>query len=185
LPFDSKAYGADVAAILTLDQDGQRLIPLVSGACASEEARSLLRKQKPSDLFLHSRSPKGAQGGLFLYFSCAEECHQLVQNLNSSEGDFWHGIVHRQEPDAANAAYWFRQTKTHPVFPALARAAEEIASKYPAANFRSGAQWDPFFFIEFSERARGEPGTPVEAAALEIQRVEWQILFDYCARSRS
>ena len=185
LPFDSKAYGPDVAAILTLDQNGQRLIPLVSGVCASEEARALLKKRKPSDLFLHSRSPKAALGGLFLYFSCAAECHELVQNMNSSEGDFWHAILHRQEPDAANASYWFRQTKTHPVFEELARSAEEIAAKYPAANFHGGAKWDPLFFIEFCGRARGEPGSPTEAAALEIQRAEWQLLFDYCARPRS
>jgi hypothetical protein len=174
-----------VASILTLHQDGQRLIPLVSGVCASEEARSLLKTHKPSDLFSHSRSPKAALGGLFLYFSCAEECHELVQDMNSSEGDFWHAILHRQEPDAANATYWFRQTKTHPVFPNLAQAAEEIAAKYPAAKFRSDAKWDPFFFIEFCGRARGEPGSSTEAAALEIQRAEWQLLFDYCARPRS
>jgi hypothetical protein len=185
LLFDSKAYGADVAAILRLDQDGQRLIPLVSGVCASDAARSLLKKQKPSDLFAHARSPKAALGGLFLYFSCATECHELVQNLNSAEGDFWHAILHRQEPDAGNAAYWFRQTGSHPVFEELARRADEIAAKYPAANFRGGGKWDPLFFIEFCGRAGSEPGSPVEAAALEIQRAEWQLLFDYCARTRS
>ena len=184
LPFDSKAYGADIAGILALDQSGQRLIPLVSGVCASEEARARLKKQKPMDLFLHGRSPKAALAGLFLYFSCAEECHELVQNLNSSEGDFWHAILHRQEPDQANAAYWFRQTRTHPVFPELAKAAAEIALKYPAAEFRSGP-WDAKYFIEFCEQARSEPGTAREAAALEIQRAEWQLLFDYCARPRT
>ena len=184
MAFDSKAYGADVAAILALDQDGQRLIPLVSGVCASEEARSRLKKQEPSDLFLRPRSPKAALGGLFLYFSCADECHELVQNLNSSEGDFWHAILHRQEPDPANSAYWFRQTGAHPVFPELAKAAEEIAVKYPAAKFRSG-RWDPQFFIDFCGQARTEPATPTETAALEIQRAEWQLLFDYCARPRT
>lgn len=174
-----------MAAILTLDQDGQRLIPLVGGVCASEEAHALLKRHQPADLFLHSRAPKAALGGLFLYFSCAAECHALVQDMNSSEGDFWHAILHRQEPDAANAAYWFRQTKTHPVFQDLARAAEEIAARHPAAEFRGGGKWDPLFFIEFCGRARNEPGSAAEAAALEIQRAEWQLLFDYCARPRS
>jgi hypothetical protein len=184
LAFDSTAYGTDVAAILTLDQDGQRLIPLVSGVCASEEARALLKQQRPEGLFLHGRSPKAALGGLFLYFSCADECHELVQNLNSSEGDFWHAILHRREPDVANSAYWFKQTGTHPVFPELAKAAEEIALKYPDAEFRSG-RWDPQFFIDFCQQARSEAGSHKEAAALEIQRAEWQLLFDYCARPRT
>jgi hypothetical protein len=174
-----------VAAILTLDQDGQRLIPLVCGVCASEEARSLLKRQKPADLFPHSRSPKAALAGLFLYFSCAEECHKLVQDMNSSEGDLWHAILHRREPDAGNAAYWFRQAGTHPVFHDLAHAAAEISAKYPAAKFRGSHNWDPFSFIDFCELARKQPGSPMEASALEIQRAEWQLLFDYCARPRS
>jgi hypothetical protein len=185
LPFDSKVYSPNVTAILALDQDGHRLIPLVSGVCTSEAAHSLLKKQKPSDLFLKSRSPKAALGGLFLYFSCVPECHELVQNMNSSEGDFWHAILHRQEPDAANATYWFRQTRTHPVFQDLAAVAEQIAAKYPAAQFRNSGKWDPFFFIEFCGRARSEPGSLTETAALEMQRAEWQLLFDYCARPRS
>jgi hypothetical protein len=174
-----------VAEILALDQDGQRLIPLVSGRCSSQEARSLLKKQKPTDLFSHARAPEAALGGLFLYFSCFEECHELVQDVDSSEGSFWHAILHRQEPDAGNAAYWFRQTGTHPIFPILAQAAEEIVAKYPEVEIRSAAKWDPFSFIEFSEEARHRPGSTGEQAALEIQRAEWQLLFDYCARSRS
>jgi hypothetical protein len=185
LPFDSKVYSPNVAAILALDQDGDRLLPLVSGVCTSEAAHSLIKKQKPSDLFSKSRSPKAALAGLFLYFSCVPECHELVQNMNSSEGDFWHAILHRQEPDAPNATYWFRQTGTHPVFQNLAAVAEQIAAKYPTAQFRNGAKWDPFFFIEFCGRARSEPGSLTETAALEIQRAEWQLLFDYCARPRS
>ena len=174
-----------MAEILALDQDGQRLIPLVSGRCSSQEARSLLKKQKPTDLFSHARAPEAALGGLFLYFSCFEECHELVQDVDSSEGSFWHAILHRQEPDAGNAAYWFRHTGTHPIFPSLAQAAEEIVAKYSEVEFRSGAKWDPFSFIEFSEKARHRPASTSETAALEIQRAEWQLLFDYCARSRS
>lgn len=184
MAFNVKGYGPQVAAILALDQGGQRLIPLVYGQCSSEEARSLLQKQKATDLFTRTHAPEAALGGLFLYFSCGGECHEIVQKVESSDGSFWHGIVHRQEPDAGNAAYWFRQTGTHPVFPGLAQAAEEIVAKYPQAGFRPGAKWDPFFFIDFCEQARREPGSQSERAALEIQRAEWQLLFDYCARTK-
>jgi len=183
LQFDPKAYGEEVAAILARDLDGERLIPLVSGVCSSEEARSILKKQKAADLFGLGRAPGAALGGLFLYFSCGEDCHEIVQNLVTVDGSFWHAILHRQEPDAGNSAYWFRRTGPHPVFPDLAGAAAEIAAKYPAAKVRGGAKWDPFWFIEFCEQARA--GTVVETAALEIQRAEWQLLFDYCARSQT
>lgn len=184
MPFDSKAYGVEVAELLKLDADGQRLIPLTAQACESEEARSLLKKQKSMKLFAGARAPEEALGGLFLYFSCEDECHEVVQKLDSRDAAFWHAILHRQEPDAGNSAYWFRQTGAHPVFAELAKEAEEIAGKYPAVKFRSG-RWDPQFFIDFCEQARSEPGSAKEAAALEIQRAEWQLLFDSCARPRT
>jgi len=36
-------------------------------------------------------------------------------------------------------------------------------------------------FIAFCARARREPGGDLERRALEVQRIEWQLLFDYCA----
>ena len=69
------------------------------------------------------------------------------------------------------------------MFPSLARAAEKVAAKYPEAKFRTGATWDPFAFIDFCEQARRAPGSGAERLAQEIQRAEWQLLFDYCARA--
>jgi hypothetical protein len=190
LPFDCKKYGRRVAEILAFDQDGDRLIPLVSiprisGGCSSKEARALLSKQKALDLFPAVQAPEAALAGLWLYFSAAHECHQIVQDLASPEGSFWHGIVHRQEPDAGNASYWFRRVGSHPVFRELHCEAQDIAARYPKAGFKPAAKWDPFAFIEVCEQARLQPGSEAEAAALEIQRAEWQLLFDYCARSHS
>jgi hypothetical protein len=185
LPFDAKAYGTQVAEILALDQSGQRLIPLVSGVCSSEAARGRLKKLEAADLFPTATAPREALGGLWLYFSCFNECHEIVQDLNSPEASFWHAILHRQEPDSANSAYWFRSVGTHPVFPHLLAAAKHIVDQYPNSGFRASAKWDPFSFLNFCEKARQVSGSTSERAALEIQRAEWQFLFDYCARSPS
>ena len=174
-----------MAEILALDQSGERLIPLVSGRCSSQEARSQLKKQKAADLFARSRAPEAALGGLFLYFSCLDECHEIVQNVGSAEGSFWHAILHRQEPDAGNSGYWFRQTGAHPLFPELLRAAQNVTARHPQAGFHPDGRWDPFSFIDYCEQARRRPGSEVERAALEIQRAEWQLLFDHCARAGS
>ena len=184
LAFDLHSYGPEVAEILKMDEAGQRLIPLVSGVCSHSEAAQKLRSCKPSQLFPRSAAPDAAFAGLWLYFSCFDECHSIVQDLSSAEGSFWHGIVHRQEPDSGNAAYWFRRVGTHPIFRELCSAADQIVAKYPEAEFRTGGRWDPFAFIMFCERARQQPHSRQEQAALEIQRAEWQLLFDYCARAK-
>jgi len=159
-------------------------MPLVAGVCSSEEARTRLREYKPMDLFPKALAPEASFAGLWMYFSCADDAHEIVQDLHSPEGSFWHAILHRQEPDSGNSAYWFRRTGNHPVFRDLAKAADEILTRHSGAEFRTGGKWDPFSFILFCERARQQPGSEQEKAALEIQRAEWQLLFDYCARPR-
>jgi|SRR5271157_4144411 len=141
MPFDPQAYGPEVAAILALD------------GCTPAEARQRLKAADPRRLFPDARAPEAAMAGLYLYFGCWSDAHEIAQNIETPEGSYWHAIVHRQEPDAANSAYWFRQVGAHPIFPALARIA-------------GVARWDPL-------------ETPV---TLELQRAEWQLLFDYCAR---
>lgn len=173
-----------MADILSLDQNGNRLIPLVSANCSSSDTRSRLSGKRATELFPWAFAPHAALAGLWLYFSCLDECHQLAQDIHSVEGSFWHAILHRQEPDSGNAAYWFRRVGHHPLFTELCKAADEITAQHPEAEFRTGGKWDPFSFIMFCERARQQPNSASERAALEIQRAEWQLLFDHCARPR-
>ncbi len=182
--FDLALFGAEVGRILSLDGNGQRLMPLASGVCSSEQARLAIQSQPAAALFSGVVSPQGARAGLFLYFSCLDEAHTEAQELDTAEGSFWHGIMHRQEPDAANAAYWFRRVGSHAVFPALRGAAEAILERWSQVKFAAGERWDPFRFVDFCEAARRKPGSPEEQAALEIQRAEWQLLFAFCAREQ-
>jgi hypothetical protein len=183
--FVSTDYGQEVAQILAIDGEGHRLMPLVAGACSSDQALAAIKKQRAAALFSGARSPEAAMAGLWLYFSCFEEAHQIAQRLSSSEGSLWHAILHRLEPDSGNSAYWFRRAGQHAIFPLLVREAADIIARYPNAEFRPSVCWDPFGFILFCERAREQPGSESLAAALEIQRAEWQLLFDYCARVKT
>lgn len=140
-------------------------------------------KTSPAAMFPRAPEPGAAMAGLWLYFSCFEEAHELAQSGSTPECELWHAILHRQEPDSGNAAYWFRKAGPHPAFSTIAQAAISILDRHPEAEFRIG-KWDPFAFIAYCERARQQPSTEQETAALEIQRAEWQILFDYCARPR-
>jgi hypothetical protein len=179
--FDATSYAPGVARVLSLAGDGSRLMPLTCGECCSPEARQFLLKAALPDLFPDAPDPEAPMAGLWLYLSCFEEAHDLVSQSSNRECELWHAILHRQEPDSGNSAYWFRKVGVHPVFSKIAHEAIRILEHYPTAEFRTG-RWDPFAFIAFCERARMQPGSVQEKAALEIQRSEWQILFDYCAR---
>jgi hypothetical protein len=143
-------------------------------ACSPDQGRKLLSGRTAAELFPDSNAPEAALAGLWLHFSCFDEAHSIAQDIHTPEGSYWHAILHRQEPDPANAAYWFGRVGQHPVFPLVKEAAAKL-----------GFAWDPFTFIDYYEIARKKPGSEEERIAREIERVEWQALFDYCARPRS
>lgn len=184
MAFDPQAYGTEVAKILALRSDGGRLLPLVCDAKAQvEDGYGAIAAHKAASLFPHSKHPTGALAGIWLYFSCFDKSHEIAQDDESAEGSYWHAILHRQEPDDWNAAYWFRRVgKDHPVYQPLAEAAAEIASRNPDSGLQLATTWDPHAFIEYCAAARSKPGSLQERIALEVQRAEWQLLFDYCGR---
>jgi hypothetical protein len=179
--FDPSRYGPDVARVLALAGDGQRLLKLTCGDCVNEGARAELAHLEAEALFPDHKEPGAPMAGLWLYFSCFEEAHRLIDHPRTDDGVYWHAILHRQEPDEGNAAYWFRRLGKHPIFPDLSAEARRIVASHPQVEFRVG-HWDPYSFIAFCERARRQPGTVQELTAMEIQRAEWQLLFDHCAR---
>lgn len=180
MEFRLSLYSNGVREILELDGGGNRLIPLISGQCSSAETKKRLQKANADILFPGARSGKAALAGLWLYFSCFEESHCISQELHSREGSYWHGILHRQEPDNWNAKYWFRQVGTHPIFPQLREAAAEIAAAH-GNKLSIPARWDAAWFADLCDAAAADLGHPHRETALEIQRAEWQLLFAWCA----
>ena len=122
--------------------------------------------------------------GLWQYFDCFDEAHQLADACETSNGYYWHAIVHRREGDAGNAGYWFRKTAMHPAYEPLAAEAAKIAGQFSSTEFHGG-EWDPFAFVSFCAHARRRPGSAQRRMAMEIQRAEWRILFDRCAAPAS
>ncbi len=181
--FRAAQYGPGIAEILALAGDGHRLMPLAAGPCASETARDALRRLNRADLFggqpiISTEFADAARGGLFLYLSCLDDCHSIAQEIGSATGSYWHGILHRQEPDFSNAGYWFRRVKQHEIFPALREAALAILP----AEIQSKPRWDPFWFIDACEAVYRRAEAARARALQEIQRAEWQLLFDFSCR---
>lgn len=184
--FRARDYGSTIAEILAQAGDGQRLMPLWGGRCAAEEARRRIERLSAVELFEGRRVvakdfAEAARSGLFLYLSCLDEAHSIAQEIHTTTGSYWHGILHRQEPDFSNAAYWFGRVGEHEVFPALREAALEIAGER-MQEIQANAAWDPLWFIDACEEVHQRPDAAREKLLQEIHRAEWQLLFDYCCR---
>ena len=182
MTFDPSAYGERIHAILALDGAGTKLMPLAGLECTSAEARTAVGAVSPRELFPNARSPECAMAGLWTYIGCFDEGHELAQSVPSADASFWHAILHRREPDPGNSAYWFHRVGRHPIFPALHEAVTELEKKTNRQHLKLGHEWDPFVFIDLAEAARRKPGSEQEHFAMQVQLIEWQLLFDYCAR---
>lgn len=121
--------------------------------------------------------------GLWLLHDFLDESHKISQDIASAEGSYWHGIMHRREPDFGNSAYWFRRVGNHPVFVPLRSRAAELARENgtPAGCefLTRQTAWDPFAFIDLCEAVvRGR--ADAEKLCRQVQRAEWDLLFAYC-----
>lgn len=125
--------------------------------------------------------------GLWLLHNFLDESHTLSQEIHTSSGSYWHGIMHRREPDFGNSKYWFRQVGDHPAFPQVAAAARSLGAAAseslpaPARYLAEADAWDPFRFVNLCSSAY-ERDDVLEAFCREVAWAEWQVLFDYCHR---
>ena len=108
--------------------------------------------------------------GLWLRFDFLDESHAISQeDEGAPDRDFWHGVMHRREPDAFNSKYWWRRVGAHPVL-------EQVRARAPEAGY---AYSTPEAFVDFCERVRGS-GSAEEEVAKRVQELEWRLHFDHC-----
>src|ERR1700750_314466 len=82
-------------------------LPLNQSALQPAVDVSEIRSQDAAVLFPDARNQQAALAGLLLRLGYWEESHTIAQDIQSSDGSYWHGIIHRMEPDSFNAGYWF------------------------------------------------------------------------------
>lgn len=126
--------------------------------------------------------------GFFQMYDDLDRSHDFAQAAQGqgkhAAGDYWHGIMHRREPDYGNAKYWFRRLGNHPIHAALAAQAEEIlhACAAPAANnwnARLTARgWNAFAFVDLCEECAAGADQDLLNAAKEIQWREMVLLLE-------
>ncbi len=184
LDFDIQAYGP-VWSPLLASQDLPDLGPGKANPAMRANLEACDLEQAFEGRIDDHQMARCCLSGAWLLHNFLDESHVISQDIGTSTGSYWHGIMHRREPDFSNAKYWFRRVGDHPIFPSLCDAARHLAAETPgdeAASFLGHqGQWDPFQYVDFCEQClRGRSSASQLCRQVALQ--EWRLLFDYCYR---
>ena len=97
------------------------------------------------------------KAGLHLLNDDIHNCHIIAQEHENSDGNYWHAILHRREPDYWNSKYWYKRVGDHPVI-------HNMQKEKPG--------WDPFNFVDQCEKFN-------KAQERQIQLQEMTLLLNY------
>ncbi len=125
------------------------------------------------------------EAALWLWADDLETAHRLCQDVPTLYGAAWHAVMHRREPDFFNSKYWWRRAGgvkwTTLQYSLRDLVNKRLASKkHPLLqSFRAACTQndDPCKFVDLVERSQQSDDTDLLSALLDIQRLEWGVLF--------
>jgi hypothetical protein len=183
MAFDAQAYGEVFGELVS----EKRLNPL-DGGVENSAVEGKLKALTVNDAFAGKQvvdqdMAQACISAVWLYHNFLDESHTISQGIKTNTGSFWHGIMHRREPDFSNSKYWFRNVGEHPLFDALNKEAQKIAQgATDAPDFLiSQTSWDPYEFVDLCADALSGKSSN-DALCREIQQREWELLFDFSYR---
>lgn len=157
---------------------------------------SLLEQLSPGKYFSGNGDSCEAEAilaGLMQLNDFLDESHNHSQSIQGQgqdvNGDYWHGIMHRREPDYGNAKYWFRKVGSHPCFKQLPELTQQAFDECPSSDAEhwksrlvGTAGWDAAAFVDLCETAERSSDDDLRTAARRIQWAEMLILLEHTYR---
>lgn len=186
-------YTPAIAEVIEKLEAGNPLPTLVPQDAWSPELTDALASSSLDDLF-QGKSVKNTtfgeaiKSGLLLWNDALDESHTISQELGNQTGSYWHGIMHRREPDYSNSKYWFGRVGTHPIFPALRERALAILKEIPnpsdalaniAQTIEADGHWDAYQFIDWCQAAENGSDADVTHFLQQVQAEEIKLLLAY------
>lgn len=132
------------------------------------------------------------KSALLLWNDALDDSHDISQGVRSKTGSYWHGIMHRREPDYSNSKYWFARVGSHPIFPTLRVRVLEIlkADSSQSAQLARYAEaieqndnWNAPQFIDWCQDAARHTDDEIEEFLQTVQVEEIKLLLDYSCRN--
>jgi len=191
-------YSSTITEIVQKLEGRYPLPPLAPEKEWDAELTHRIQKASPDALFdgqpvKDATLASAVQSGLLLWNDALNISHTISQRIENTTGSYWHGIMHRREPDYSNAKYWFHRVGNHPIFPALRKRVlnllqERSGQSNPLADYARKIEgkdnWDAFQFVDWCQAAAQDASPPQDVAEFlqTVQVEEIKLLLDYSYR---
>ena len=190
-------YTSAIAEVVEKLEAGNPLPTLVPQKAWSSELTDALEATSVDELFegaslKNTTFGEAIKSGLLLWNDALDESHNISQGLGDQTGSYWHGIMHRREPDYPNSKYWFGRVGTHPIFPALREHALELFQETSnpsealveiGRTIEAQEAWDSYQFIDWCQAAEDDTSSDVTRFLQQVQAEEIKLLLTYSYRN--